>query len=132
MNFYVASSFHNKEMVQQVVEELKFAGFLHTYDWTKNERASTLDELKRIGKKEREAVKNADFLVMLMPGGAGTHVELGIALGLNKRIYLYSPDHDIYDYERSCTFYYVDGVYKYVGLLENFIKEVTLMENNIQ
>lgn len=38
MNFYIASGFQNKHLVRSVANELKHAGWHHTYDWTKNEK----------------------------------------------------------------------------------------------
>ena len=35
MNFYIASGFQNKHLVHSVANELKHAGWHHTYDWTK-------------------------------------------------------------------------------------------------
>ena len=38
MNFYIASGFQNKHLVHSVANELKHAGWHHTYDWTKDEK----------------------------------------------------------------------------------------------
>jgi hypothetical protein len=48
-NFYVASSFKNIELVSIVAERLKENGFIHTYDWTKNNGRSTINQLMDIG-----------------------------------------------------------------------------------
>ncbi|CDQ40022.1 MULTISPECIES: hypothetical protein [Virgibacillus] len=92
MKFYVASSFKNIDKVRYVSEQLKNKGYIHTYDWTKNKRASTFKELKQIGQKEKNAVIESDFIVILLPAGKSSHIELGIALGLNKKVILYSPN----------------------------------------
>jgi len=63
-------------------------GFVHTYDWTKNKRASTIEDLMEIGLQEKNAVLDADFLIVLLPAGKGSHIEFGIALGQGKKIYL--------------------------------------------
>ncbi|MDQ0160754.1 hypothetical protein [Alkalibacillus salilacus] len=47
--FYVASSFKNKDTVRIVSNELINRGFVQTYDWTNNERASTFEGLTDIG-----------------------------------------------------------------------------------
>ncbi|WP_411955079.1 group-specific protein [Alkalibacillus sp. S2W] len=93
--FYVASSFKNKDAVRLVSNELINKGFVQTYDWTKNERASTFEDLRDIGQKEKEAVMEADFIIVLLPAGKGSHIEFGIALGQGKRIYLYSSDESV-------------------------------------
>lgn len=79
--FYVASSFKNIDTVRYVSNELINKGYIQTYDWTKNERASTIEDLKEIGRQERKAVMEADFIIVLLPAGKGSHIEFGIALG---------------------------------------------------
>jgi nucleoside 2-deoxyribosyltransferase len=124
MKFYIASGFQNRETVQYVAEHLKSKGFVHTYDWTQNERADTANKLKMIGEKERTGVLDADFLVVLLPGGKGTHVELGMALADQKRIYLYSPNGEIHHLSTTTTFYFLDEVVPFVGHIEDFILKV--------
>ena len=67
--FYVASSFKNIEVVRLVSNQLKDEGFIQTYDWTSNDRASTIEDLKNIGCKEKDAVMEADFVIVLLPAG---------------------------------------------------------------
>ncbi|WP_102027580.1 nucleoside 2-deoxyribosyltransferase [Salirhabdus sp. Marseille-P4669] len=131
MKFYIASSLKNRELVRYVARRLENKGHVLTYDWTKNERVENYEDLKAIGEAEIKGVKEADFVVMLMPGGVGSHVELGIALGLGKRVYLYTQDHDIYDITNTCTFYYVNGVHKFAGFIENFILEIDKYESKL-
>lgn len=84
MKFYIASGLQNKEIVRDVANQLKEKGHIHTYDWTKNEHISTIEELREIGQKEKDAVLEADTVIVLLPGGKGTHIELGLALGQEK------------------------------------------------
>ena len=65
MNFYIASGFQNKHLVRSVANELKHAGWHHTYDWTKNEKAANEEQLREIGQAEQNAVKEADVLSSL-------------------------------------------------------------------
>ena len=130
VNFYIASSFNNIEKVRELSNRLKTKGYVHSYDWTQNERANSFEALSSIGTKEKEAVINSDFFVILLPAGKGSHIELGIALGLGKRIYLYSETNEIYEYDKTSTFYHVEGVDKYVGTYESFIQY--LMEHETQ
>lgn len=124
MKFYIASSLQNKEQVTYVIGKLKKEGFIHTYDWTKNENVSTLDQLREIGQLEKEAVINSDIVIVLLPGGKGTHIELGIALGLEKKVYLYSPTEEVNNVETTSTFYHVPQVEKYIGSVEQLIEKV--------
>ncbi|WP_339254250.1 group-specific protein [Sporosarcina sp. FSL W8-0480] len=122
--FYVASSFKNIEVVRLVSNRLKDEGFIQTYDWTRNERASTIEDLKIIGLKEKDAVMEADFVIVLLPAGKGSHIELGIALGLEKRIYLYSPNDEVNQFETTSTFYHLPEVQKCMGAIEEFVEKV--------
>ncbi|MEA3319659.1 MAG: nucleoside 2-deoxyribosyltransferase [Bacillota bacterium] len=124
--FYIASSLSNIEKVREVSKRLKDKGFIHTYDWTKNERAATLEDLKEIGEKELVAVLEADFLIVLLPGGKGSHIEFGIALGQGKKIFLYSENDDINNVETTSTFYHLDNVEKVMGTVEELLERVDL------
>lgn len=86
MNFYIASGFQNKHLVHSVANELKHAGWHHTYDWTKNERAANEEQLREIGQAERNAVKEADVFLLILDGGNGSHTEFGMAIALENNI----------------------------------------------
>lgn len=122
--FYIASSFQNKDTVRNVSEQLKNKGLIQTYDWTKNERASTFEELKKIGQYEINAVMEADLVIVLLPAGKGSHIELGIALGRGKRVYLYSPNDELDNFETTSTFYHLPEVRKCNGTIEDLVEIV--------
>ncbi len=122
MKFYIASSFKNIESVRYVSENLKNRGYIHTYDWTVNENVTTLEELKIIGEKEKTAVIEADFVVVILPAGKGSHIELGIAIGNGKNIYLYSPNKEIDNIETTSTFYHLPEIEKYFGTLDELVE----------
>lgn len=126
--FYVASSFINKEAVRFVSQCLIDNNFIHTYDWTKHDRASTFDDLKSIGNMERTAVLESDFIIIILPAGKGSHIELGIALGQGKQIYLYSPDGAVDNLDTTSTFYHLENIEKCSGTITDLIKKVLLTE----
>jgi nucleoside 2-deoxyribosyltransferase len=126
--FYVASSFRNIDAVRYVTGKLVERGYVHTYDWTTNEKAKgslTLEDLKTIGENEKKAVMESDFIVVLLPGGKGTHIELGIAIGQGKRIFLYSPDREIDNVETTSTFYQLPEVEKCYGTFDDLLKKIS-------
>ncbi len=129
--FYVASSFKNIETVRYVARQLIKKGFIHTYDWTKNEKASTFEDLKVIGTEEKNAVLQSDLLIVLFPAGKGSHIELGIALGQGKKIYLYSPDDQINHFETTSTFYHLPEVEKCIGTIDELIEIVVEGNSNV-
>lgn len=120
MKFYIASIYKNSRNVRELSAKLQAKGFIHTYDWAKKERASSYEMLKQIGEVEKEAIANTDFLVILLPAGKGSHIEFGMALARGKRIYLYSPDEESFSFDKTSTFYHVDGVDRFVGDMEDF------------
>jgi hypothetical protein len=61
-----------------------------TYDWTKGGKIEDDHVRPSIAIAEIEAVRLAWLLLMLVPGGRGTHVELGAALALGKTIIIVS------------------------------------------
>ncbi|MBP1996859.1 group-specific protein [Paenibacillus eucommiae] len=132
MNFYIASSFKNIDKVRELSNQLKLEGYTHTYDWTQNENINSLEALSTIGEKEKEAIVQSDFLVILLPAGISSHVELGIAIGLGKRIYLYSPTDEIYEFEQTSTFYHIKGVHKFIGTLTSFMQELIKQEDQFE
>jgi hypothetical protein len=94
---YVATRLDGSERQRQLARDLKWLGWQLTYDWTKAELASKTDlatisrglsprRAAEIARAERDGVVSADLVVVLLDGGAGTHVELGMALALGKRV----------------------------------------------
>ena len=127
--FYIASSFANKEVVKAAANLLTKKGFVQTYDWTANLRASTIDELQVFGELERAAVLDADFLVVILPGGKGSHVEMGIAAGQGKTVYLLSETTGFFEFDVTSTFYYLAEVHIHIGQILDSIKEIIEIES---
>ncbi|WP_058308238.1 hypothetical protein [Gracilibacillus massiliensis] len=123
--FYIASSFKNFKTVQFVSNQLKDKGYIQTYDWTRNERATTFEDLREIGIQEKNAVMDADFIIILLPAGKGSHIELGIALGQSKKIFLYSPNNEVDNFETTSTFYHLSEVQKITGSIEELVEIIT-------
>ncbi|CAI9396643.1 MULTISPECIES: hypothetical protein [Bacillaceae] len=123
--FYVASSFKNIEIVRLVSKNLQNKGYIYTYDWTVNESASTIEDLREIGLNEKNAVIDADIIIVILPAGKGSHIELGIALGQGKRIYLYSPNDEVNNLDTTSTFYHLSEVQKCMGTIEELVEIVT-------
>ncbi|WKA56070.1 nucleoside 2-deoxyribosyltransferase [Planococcus shixiaomingii] len=132
MKFYIASSFANKESVVFVREELKKRGFSHTYDWTLNNRVSSIEQLTAIGELERQAVLDADIVLVLLPAGKGSHVEMGIALGHGKKVYLFSPTDEVNAFETTSTFYHLPEVQIVIGTLQDLIELVEKVEISLK
>jgi hypothetical protein len=128
LKFYIASSLKNKEKVSILANHLKENGFIHTYEWTLNSNVDTIEKLAQIGEFEKKAVIDSDFFILLLPGGFGSHTELGMATASDKRIYIYTETNDPFNPEKTTTFYHIEGMKKFVGDFEQFIEEVISLE----
>ncbi|WP_347343356.1 hypothetical protein [Fictibacillus enclensis] len=73
----------------------------------------------------------ADFIVVLLPAGKGSHIEFGIALGLNKRIILYSPNNEINNLTTTSTFYHLSEVESFIGSLDKLGEFLTSNEDKV-
>lgn len=125
MKFYIASKLENAENVRRLAVVLVAAGWEHTYDWTahgnvRGDGPVDLARVRLVGRAEARAVLLADVVIVLLPGGRGTHVEMGIAIGSDdcKALWLVSSDAAVFGgTEASSTFYHLneeDGVHRLV------------------
>ncbi|MCP1125159.1 group-specific protein [Bacillus sp. 3103sda1] len=117
MKFYITSTFTNKPLVRP--NKLKQAGWIHTYDWTKNEKATSGLQLRDIGKAEKQAVRDADVFLLLLDRGKESYTEFGMALAWDEKVYLYSENHSL-----DTTFYHLPEVHIVEGSIEEFIQQV--------
>ena len=101
-------------------------GYSHTYNWTEEVLdEETVEDMERFSDLEIEAIQNSYVVIMILPAGRGTHIEIGIALALNKTVYLWSEDEMVFDVKDTVNFYFAKGVTRVVGGLEDFVKEIT-------
>ena len=108
MKFYIASKLENAAQVCRVANALKAAGHIYTYDWTVHGpvRKEGLGRVEEVSMLEAQGVLDADVVVALLPGGRGTHVEIGIGIGADKRIILCAPDVKMFYGDDVCAFYW--------------------------
>lgn len=87
--FYVATGYDNKAMHNDVRDALASRGWRLTHDWTLRDEA---DGPRASAEADLEGVRGADVVVVVLPGGEGTHAELGMALALGKRTFVCARD----------------------------------------
>ena len=126
MRFYVASSIHNAENVKKVVSLMERNGHQLTYDWVKdgNVRSDGPDRMGEVAFFELRSVIDAELVLVMLPGGAGTHTELGISLAsrTNKRILVWSEDSsDFTDPKKNCVFYFHPAIERLVCPFEELL-----------
>ncbi len=122
MKFYIASKLDNYGQVRSLAAKLKAAGWVHTYDWT-NEwtqqgfvKETDKETLQSISEKEFEGVANADIVVVLTPRGRGTHTEFGMAIALDKTVFLCHSDDTFFKCDdNTSSFYFYPKVIRLIG-----------------
>ena len=127
MRFYIASKLENYEQVKSLARLLRLSGWEHTYDWTVRGsiKETNIETLKSVGQKEYDGVKNADIVIVLTPQGRGTHVELGMAIALNKVVYIYHEDDKYFQCDdNSSAFYWLPNVKHFIGSIGELAKKM--------
>lgn len=94
MKIYVASGLENRERASKLISALRMSGHEITYDWTSHGDVRDRGEavMRETSQNEMQGVIDSDLFIALLPGGKGTHTELGAALATvcNKRIWLWA------------------------------------------
>jgi len=115
MKYYIATSLSNAKAHNYVQDLLNQGGHELIYDWTvhgsvKSEGAKRLEEVALL---ELNAIEEADFVVVLLPGGKGTHVELGFSIASGKQVFLHSNDASVFEgSEKTCAFYFHPTIHR--------------------
>ena len=134
MKFYIASKLENYEQVKNLASLLKLSGWEHTYDWTVHGSIKETDikTLKSVGQKEYDGVKNADIVIILTPQGRGTHVELGMAIALNKVVYICHTDDKYFQCDdNTSAFYWLPNVSRFIGSVEELVQKVIFRQDSV-
>lgn len=128
MNFYVASPWRSSQVAVTVMDILETLGHKITVDWTQHEEIhkppTTLqdkDTLERYGQEDLLGVKSCDCYVgiFLSPESStkGALVELGIALALNRQVFIIGAGIS------DCIFYYLPGIRRFDNI-ERFVEYI--------
>jgi len=127
MKFYIASKLENHERVRKLARLLKNSGWVQTYDWTSQDlgKDTDMETLRLIGENEYQGVMQADIVIVLTPQGRGTHTEFGMAIALNKIIYLCHDDDTYFKCDdNTSSFYWLPKVNHLVGDTEYIASEL--------
>lgn len=112
-NIYIASTLSNAPRIRHLRDRLHEHKINLTYDWTEHNSGvlyvpDDQPDLKRqIAEKEIIGVCSAELILMVLPGGGGTHFEFGLAFGLCKPIVILDDDPSR---AHSPCFYYLKDV----------------------
>jgi nucleoside 2-deoxyribosyltransferase len=127
MKFYIASKLENYEQVQYLRDKLVKEGWTHTYDWTQHGSVKSIstEELKEVAEKEFKGVIDADVVIVLTPQGMGTHVELGAALALDKKVFIWHENDKYFKgNDDTSSFYWLSSVNRLFGTIDNLIENL--------
>ncbi len=124
MKFYLAGKLTNREAISQIVESLKRAGHTPSYDWTTHgSMQHDPGAWPKTADRELGGVQNADVVIVFLPAGRGTHVELGMALMIRKlthhtfkqkRIIIVGTDAQLVEgYDYNCVFHFHDYIERF-------------------
>jgi nucleoside 2-deoxyribosyltransferase len=107
--FYLATRKDRAAQAEKLLEALKAHDWERTFTWSGDDKGGT-EERPKIAMAELAGVREADVLIVLLPGGYGTHVEIGAALALGKPVILHAPDQKTLNDPYPCVFHYHPGV----------------------
>jgi nucleoside 2-deoxyribosyltransferase len=102
--FYFSTRVDRNSEGRLLLKALESRGWERTYIWS--DQTVNPDKYRDIARAELEGIRLADIVVVLLPGGYGTHAEIGAALALGKPVILHSPDHTTLNTPYPCVFHY--------------------------
>jgi nucleoside 2-deoxyribosyltransferase len=103
--FYLATRKDRAAEADAISNELKDYGWERTLTWSDQAHADS-ESRAALAQAELRAVSEADVLIVMLPGGHGTHVEIGAALALGKPIVLHASDQKTLETPYPCVFHY--------------------------
>lgn len=125
MKFYIGAALRNCGLVNEYSKKLEENGWRRTYDWTEHVGGrKTTDEPTRYAEAEQRGIAEADAVILLLPAGRGTHIELGLALAQKKRVFLCAASKEEFDAEHIVSFYCLPGVVRLAGNVEENTREI--------
>lgn len=110
MKVYIATGYENRSGHNRLRDKLAEHGIGLTCDWTTHESIADAAHwrIADIAHDDIQGVRDADAVVVLLPGGRGTHVEIGAAIAFGKLVIIVGDM--VGEHERECVFYHHAGV----------------------
>ncbi len=82
----------------------------------------------KYSKLEQQGIIDSDVVIILLPAGRGTHIELGMALALNKKIFLCSATEEEFSIENTVNFYQLLQIKRLIGNADYIIEQILSIE----
>jgi hypothetical protein len=102
--FYISTKKDREHEANAISDALTELGWKRTFVWNAQEKNT--ERYGDIAQQEIDGIRDADVIVVMLPGGFGTHVEIGAALALGKPVILLSPDQKTLETPYPCIFYH--------------------------
>jgi nucleoside 2-deoxyribosyltransferase len=102
--FYLSTRKDRLDEAAPLLDALNANDWKQTFAWT--DQNTQPSDYAEIAKAELAGVREADVVIVLLPGGFGTHVEIGAALALRKPIIIHAPDRKTLETPYACVFHY--------------------------
>ncbi len=113
---YIATRLENTEKYFEVRAALKELDVGISYDWTLHGPVwrSGAERIREVSICEFKGVELADYVIVILPGGRGTHCELGMAIALGKQIFILAESPEVQNMQgatpETCAFYHHPSV----------------------
>jgi hypothetical protein len=117
MKYYIATSLSRAPDYRIVRDSLEIYGHEISYDWTLHGSVKSVskESLSEVASLELAGVSAADFVIVLLPGGYGTHLELGFAIAKGKKVFLHSEDPLLFELgPQTSAFYHHSDVTRFL------------------
>ena len=125
MNFYIGSGMKNCELVNYYAKILKENDWKQKYNWVENINDDvSIDNVPAYAKLESQGIIDSDVVIILLLAGRGAHIELGMALALNKKIFLCSATKEEFSIENTVAFYGLPSIVQLVGNADENIRQI--------
>jgi nucleoside 2-deoxyribosyltransferase len=125
VKFYIGSGMKNCELVNYYAKILKRKGWNLTYNWVENINDDvSIEDMTSYAISESQGIVDSDVVIILLPAGRGAHIELGMALALNKKIFLCSETKDEFSIENTVAFYGLPNIIQLIGSADDNIKTI--------
>jgi nucleoside 2-deoxyribosyltransferase len=103
--FFLSTRKDRASEANAISAALEIHGWARTFTWSAVDGAD-INQQAAMAIADLQGVRDADVLIVLLPGGYGTHVEIGAALALKKPVILHSPDCQTLETPYTCVFHY--------------------------
>lgn len=136
MKVYIATSLERAAVHNELRDLLAAEDIGVTYDWTVHGsvRDTTPERIAEVAELELDGATTADAGVVLLPGGRGTHTELGMTLAMSKRVFLHhETGAGVFELGReTCAFYWHPLVVRSVGPISGLARLICAHRNLVE